>query len=153
MYKSKTLPNINECIKRRVYKLRSRNLSYGVWNGKDGFIGIRTKFGDKFLDIEFHWDVGHGTVMDAVDTGIDVPGDIPAVMYLDTIDESTKRSVAFARETETGNKGWYFKDTGTPDETIIPVSVRNKRLFDFLDSLTKDDSNENKSWRNTRWNR
>lgn len=153
MYRSKTLPRIDECIKGRVYKLRSRNLSYGIWNGKDGFVGIRTKFGDRFLDIEFHWDVGHGTVMDAVDTGIDIPNDISTVMYLDTIDESTKRSVAFDKEVKVGGKGWYFKDTGIRDESIMPVSVRNKKLFDFLDSFVKDKVDEYKTWRSTRWSR
>jgi hypothetical protein len=41
----------------RVYRLQSRNLECGVWNGKDGFIGIRTKFGLRFLDMEIHWDL------------------------------------------------------------------------------------------------
>jgi hypothetical protein len=26
----------------RVYRLQSRNLECGAWNGKDGFVGIRT---------------------------------------------------------------------------------------------------------------
>jgi hypothetical protein len=39
----------------RVYRLQSRNLACGVWNGKDGFIGVRTKFGLRFLDMEIHW--------------------------------------------------------------------------------------------------
>jgi hypothetical protein len=39
----------------RVYRLQSRNLECGVWNGKDAFIGIRTKFGLRFLDMEIHW--------------------------------------------------------------------------------------------------
>ena len=34
-----------------------RNLECGVWNGKDGFVGIRTKFGRRFLDMEIHWDL------------------------------------------------------------------------------------------------
>jgi hypothetical protein len=39
----------------RVYRLQSRNLECGVWNGKNAFIGIRTKFGLRFLDMEIHW--------------------------------------------------------------------------------------------------
>lgn len=42
--------SISECKKRRVYKLHSRNLSFGVFDGDTGFIGIRTKFGSRFLD-------------------------------------------------------------------------------------------------------
>ena len=36
---------IDKCIKRGLYRLNSRNLSFGVFKG-EGFIGIRTKFGD-----------------------------------------------------------------------------------------------------------
>ena len=39
----------------RVYRLQSRNLTCGVWNGEDGFIGIRTKFGLRFLEMDIHW--------------------------------------------------------------------------------------------------
>jgi hypothetical protein len=41
----------------RVYRLQSRNLESGVWNGKDGFIGIHTKSGGRFLDMEIQWDL------------------------------------------------------------------------------------------------
>ena len=48
---------------RGLYVLESRNLTIGVFNGHDGFIGIRTKMGDRFLSTEYHWDTGapHGT--------------------------------------------------------------------------------------------
>ncbi len=48
-----------------TYKINSRNLSFGVYD-KDtqGFVGIRTKFGERYLFTEFHWDTGapFGTV-------------------------------------------------------------------------------------------
>jgi len=49
-----------------------------VWNGQDGFIGIREKFGNRYLFTELHWDAHsvHGTVTNAVDTGIDIPCEI-----------------------------------------------------------------------------
>jgi hypothetical protein len=47
-----------KCKRGFLYKIHSRNLSIGVFNGKDGFIGIRTKFGNKFLFTEYHWDTG-----------------------------------------------------------------------------------------------
>lgn len=41
-----------------AYKLRSRNLKFGVFNINDNsFVGIREKFGSKFLETEFHFDV------------------------------------------------------------------------------------------------
>jgi hypothetical protein len=69
-----TLLPMHLLVPGRVYKLESRNLSYGVWDGKSGFIGIRLKFHSRFLDTELHWDCpDYGTVEDAVDTGIDAP--------------------------------------------------------------------------------
>lgn len=40
----------------KAYELESRNLSVGVWDGKE-FHGIRTKFGNQFMDSEIHYDL------------------------------------------------------------------------------------------------
>jgi len=55
---------LDQCKKGYLYKIDSRNLSYGVYDGKQGFIGIREKFGSKYLFTEFHYDQGapYGTV-------------------------------------------------------------------------------------------
>lgn len=48
-----------------LYKIESRNLILGVYReDKKGFVGIRQKFGQEFLFVEFHWDTGapFGTV-------------------------------------------------------------------------------------------
>ena len=52
-----------DCVVGTVYRLRSRNLNVGVFTGR-GFIGIREKFGDKYLFQEFHHEDGppFGTV-------------------------------------------------------------------------------------------
>ena len=70
--------SIEECVTRRLYKIKSRNLTYGVYNGNEGFLGIRFKMGGQFLFTEFHWDQGppYGTVYGVEDTGIDLPEDI-----------------------------------------------------------------------------
>ena len=79
MERSPTLPTVETLITNRVYKIESRNLSFGVWNWAgyepNSFTGIRTKFGSSFLDCEIHYDADekYGTVSDAVDTGIDIP--------------------------------------------------------------------------------
>jgi len=53
-----TIP-LDECIQDGFYTLHSRHLGYGVFSKKhNGFIGIRTKFSERFLDMEFHWDTG-----------------------------------------------------------------------------------------------
>jgi hypothetical protein len=77
---------IPECEEGRVYKLRCRNFSVGVFDGKDGFIGIRIKFGQRFLATEYHWDQGppYGTVSGIEDMGMKLPEDISAKSHLDT---------------------------------------------------------------------
>lgn len=55
---------LEDCKERFLYKIFSRNLSYGVYDGNSGFIGIRNKFGMDYLFTEYHWDTGppFGTV-------------------------------------------------------------------------------------------
>lgn len=55
---------LERCRARVVYRLRSRNLSAGVFDGRCGFVGIREKFGSHFCFTEYHWDQGppYGTV-------------------------------------------------------------------------------------------
>lgn len=56
MTEERWLP-LDQCEDRGVYKLWARNLRVGVYNAKrKGFIGIRNKWGERFLDMEFHWD-------------------------------------------------------------------------------------------------
>jgi len=50
---------IAECVHGTVYRIKSRNLSIGVFNSENkGFIGIRNKFGCNYLFTEYHWDTG-----------------------------------------------------------------------------------------------
>lgn len=64
------LPKMAELERGRVYKITSRNLDYGVWDGDTGFIGIRTKFGSRYLFTEIHRDASttFGTVRTAEPT-------------------------------------------------------------------------------------
>lgn len=137
------LTPLKECVKGRVYRLRCRNLRVGVFDGNDGFIGIRMKFGDRFLFTEYHWEQGapYGTVAGAVDMGIDVPDDIPITEGLGTIDQNSNRPVE--RDAEATNphypdrKGWWrYLDT---DEVAGPdvraMGVSNADLFAFLDRI------------------
>jgi hypothetical protein len=39
-----------------AYELEARNIFIGIWDGKE-FHGIRTKFGNKFMDSEIHYDL------------------------------------------------------------------------------------------------
>ena len=59
-----TIP-LTECKHGYLYRINSRNLRFGVFNeNSKGFVGIREKFHNRYLFIEFHWDTGapFGTV-------------------------------------------------------------------------------------------
>jgi len=63
-YYSPYIP-MKECEHGYLYRIASRNLSFGVYDESvQGFIGIRYKFGDRYLFTEYHWDTGEpfGTV-------------------------------------------------------------------------------------------
>jgi hypothetical protein len=50
---------LNECIHGGLYRIDSRNLSIGVFDEKaQGYVGIREKFGARFLFTEYDWDTG-----------------------------------------------------------------------------------------------
>ena len=130
---------LKDCVKGRVYKLNCRNLSHGVYDGECEFIGIRTKFGSRYLFGELHQDASDffGTVAGMVDTGINVPNDIELEENKPTIDKDTKRLVYFDGMASKGGRGWVFKDTNDPDININPVSHINRKLFKFLDNIEK----------------
>lgn len=71
----------------RLYRFRARNFSLGIYNeNAKGFIGIRTKFGDRFLFTEYHWDADprYGTVQPIEALDARLPDDIPVVESLGT---------------------------------------------------------------------
>lgn len=70
---------LTECIDRKFYLIHARNFYYGVFSKeKKGFIGIRTKFGQRYLFTEYHWDEGepYGTVKPIEVLSIDLPKNI-----------------------------------------------------------------------------
>jgi len=78
MYEHPDRIPIKDCIEGHIYSLLSRNLKLGVYRGNEGtkrfgpgFIGIRTKFGSRYLFEEYHWDCGepYGTANPLRDLG------------------------------------------------------------------------------------
>jgi hypothetical protein len=132
MDRNPNLPTMDKLIKGRAYRIRCRNLSFGVWDGVSGFIGIRTKFGSRYLFTELHWDADRsfGTVRMATDLGIGLPPEISAVERLGVVDQKTNRPVEYKPD-----EGWFFKDTGEFSKDIWAMEVSNKELFKFLDGL------------------
>lgn len=137
---------LTECEARVVYKVVSRNLTYAVYNGKNGFIGIREKWGSKYLFTEYHWDQGapYGTVCPQERVEF-LPDDIQLRERMPTVDQRSNREVEFDAPVVDGGLGWYFIDTGEPSTEIIPVSSTYKPLYDYLDALEKqNEEGENK---------
>lgn len=131
---------LSDCKDRYLYLINSRNLSYGVYNDQTkGFVGIRNKFGDNYLFTEYHYDNGlpFGTVFPKKEL-IKIPDEIELKETLGTIDHKSKRVVEFDKPVREGGKGWFYKDTGESDKNIIPISVNNGKLFDFLISQQKE---------------
>ena len=124
------------CKDRFLYKINSRNLSYGVYSKETkGFVGIRNKFGEDYLFIEYHYDNGmpHGTVFPKQEL-LKVADDLSLKVQLGTIDEKSKRSVKFDyfKPIFAGGKGWFYEDTGESDKNIRPLAIENDKLFEFL---------------------
>jgi hypothetical protein len=62
---------LDQCVARHVYRVKSRNLTLAVFDGKNGFIGIRVKFENAFLFREYHWDISpYATVRPIEDIGL-----------------------------------------------------------------------------------
>ena len=128
------------CIKRHIYIIHSRNLIVGLYN-EIGFIGIREKFGHEYLFTEFHTDDGppFGTVSPKKDIGI-LPENIPIIESIGTIDYKTKRPVYFDKSEAIENERigmWKFEDTNEHSKDIKPVNVENEDLFQYLKTIEK----------------
>lgn len=83
---------LDQCVARRLYKLMSRNLVLGVFNGVTGFIGIREKFRHEYLFTEYHWDTGppFGTVSGVEDTGVELPPNIELSEHSGVSDDNVR---------------------------------------------------------------
>lgn len=131
--KNKKIP-LTECKNGFLYRIHSRNLTHGVFvQAHGGFVGIREKFGSKYLFMEYHYDTGppYGTVHPLEELS-KIPDDIVLEESLGTADDITGRLVAFDRPVDKGGKGWYFSDTGESSDDIRPRTVPNTKLFEFL---------------------
>jgi hypothetical protein len=144
---------LKDCVKGRVYRLHARNLHIGVFDGRDGFIGIRTKFDDRFLDTEYSGERGayFATALAVEDLGVDVPPGVPVAARLGTIDATTKRPIIMDKDIDNpnfppgeGRRGWWrYSDTGEVAPTVkggcCATGVANTALFEFLNGVAPGD--------------
>jgi hypothetical protein len=138
---------IEQCKHGYLYKIGARNLSFGVYN-KDskGFIGIRTKFGSRYLFTEFHWDSDpHFGTACPLKALFKVPPELEIIEhYSGSWDVDTDREVIFIKDKEGPCGKWAWKDTKTIDENISPCFKENKPLFDYLTFFLEHQANEYK---------
>ena len=131
---------LDKCEDGKLYRIKCRNLAIGLFNKKDnGFIGIREKFGARYLFTEYHWDTGepYGTVCPLEKLDIELPGgiEVSELGNPSDIDRLTKRPVAFDKPVADGGRGWYFTDTNEADQKIVACFTKNEALFKFLEEL------------------
>lgn len=136
---------IEGLIEGHVYEIRSRNLRLGVWNReKREFVGIREKFGKRYLDAEEHWDCGppYGTAYPLRDLG-PLPEGVSPEAFLGNFCSKTKRPVVWDEEAyhplREGNKGnFVYVDTRETMPSYPEAHCflkENERLFAYLETL------------------
>jgi hypothetical protein len=121
----------DKCEHRHVYLLHSRNLIVGVYNYfNNGFIGIREKFGCRFLSTEYHWDnPSFATARPIKDLGI-IPDNIKIKETLHTECDECKAEVKFVSGVNSHWEHVNAEDCG--NEHWLPCSVSNDKLFQEL---------------------
>lgn len=140
---------MTECVKGHLYAIRSRNLSFGVYDGDEGFVGIREKFGDLFLFTEFHYDQGppFGTVTPIVDMGECPIKDLReswsggcSVHGRPTVYDKTKPKLnPYASDGRMYPGTWCHSDDGSEmPKGDSPTSKHNAELFDWLTKVEQD---------------
>lgn len=128
-----------------IYRLRARNIVFGVYLGEGRFAGIRNKFGNRFLDVEHEWTTSthYGTARAVEQVGALDPV-VPLKTELGTECEKCKRPAVFIKGATAGN--WGHED-GTElcmvqedgeERRAWPYSVSNKAMFAALDRYDQE---------------
>lgn len=136
---------MDQCVPRHAYEIKSRNLIVGVYDGNEGFVGIREKMGSEYLFTEYHWDQGplFGTVHPIKDLGQVWDGDLRD--YLETRCSSCGQMSTYVEwlEGEEGNgfsgRWCHINEAGevidVDCEKIRPSAIHNTDLFQWLQEI------------------
>jgi len=142
---------LDQCELGGIYKINSRNLTIGVYDGAEGFIGIRKKFSEIYLFTEFHHDQGPpcGTVYP-----LEKIGTLPSHINLDQRERHDKgdswakrdgKFVSIIRRDLRPDETPHFNRQGFVDEWadtgerlpqgVWPCLRQNDDLFNFLKEI------------------
>lgn len=123
-----------ELDERGVYRLNSRNLRVGVWvAARGGFLGIREKFGRRYLAFEaLREQGGTATPLERL-AEWDVPPGVALRESIGTVDSLECRRLRWEEP------GWVYADSGlSVPEGVQAVTVGNGPLFSHLDDAQED---------------
>jgi hypothetical protein len=104
-----------ECKDRRLYRIRSRNLAFGVYRAESGgFLGLREKFGQVYVFEEYHWENEAFAMVKPIEA-------LPETLPLDIQNEETLGTVCshcdvpseYVRWPEGGEREVVLPDGGT----------------------------------------
>ncbi len=157
---------VDELVDRGVYRVVARNFGLGVYNAKtQEFMGVREKFGSRYVFGEYHWDPGmdgngaYGTALPVRLLDVELPAGIPAAEHLEgSVEQKSGRACWFDEtEDEKGEYrkdykavvGWRFTDTGEKFDfnTHVACYRPNTELLAWLEALEKKLDADTPEWR------
>lgn len=123
---------VEDLIVRDCYRVRSRNLAVGVWDG-NSFLGLREKFGSVFVFGEVHWDLSeHFGTAHALERIDRLPDDI---LLAERLPGSFCMRCDGAVEYLEEDRAWYHLSLPACDDPR-PCSRPNTRLHEWLAERT-----------------
>ena len=100
------------------------------WTSKEHFIGIRTKFGLQFLDMEIHWGLSKtfGTAQ-ALETLGTIPESMSRNINLGTECGNCHKSLNYVKHhaAQKGASGEWLHDDGSPIAVFLSMTTRPAR--------------------------
>ena len=116
-----------------IYKVHAHNFSVAVYAGDGGFIGIRTKFGNRFLDTEFEWTTSSSFGTARAEEAIGkVPSTIKLVTSLGSECEKCGKLTNFDMSRPERLR-WQHDDGTTMCEKAWSISIPNRELFSIIE--------------------
>lgn len=134
---------LKDCKDGYIYRISSRNLIVGLFNKENGgFIGIREKFGSRYLFTEFHRETGapYGTVSPKEEIEKCTLPDLRE--DLGSFCSNCEKLVDFKKEKPDGTGSWiHLEETSCKEARAYRKS--NAALFKYLEPIEKRVSLQN----------